>query len=68
MNYVSWPVAFSAMSLVPPATGINFSSWWVVNVIFNGLIKRRKPAWWSKYSESPSALFLVETPPCSTYR
>lgn len=49
-NYLSWPVAFGAMSLVPPATGINFSSWWVVNVIFNGILKRRKPAWWSKYS------------------
>lgn len=49
-NYLSWPVAFGAMSLVPPATGINFSSWWLVNVIFNGVIKRRKPAWWSKYS------------------
>ncbi|KAJ8187241.1 hypothetical protein LV157_004894 [Aspergillus fumigatus] len=49
-NKISWPVAFGAMSLVPPATGINFSSWWVVNVLFNGIIKRRKPAWWSKYN------------------
>jgi uncharacterized membrane protein len=49
-NYVSWPVAFGAMSLVPPATGVSFSSWWVINMIFNGLIRRRKPAWWSKYS------------------
>ncbi|KAL5343556.1 OPT oligopeptide transporter protein-domain-containing protein [Aspergillus crustosus] len=54
-NYVSWPVAFGAMSLVPPATGINFSSWWVVNVIFNGLIKRKRPAWWSKYNYVLSA-------------
>lgn len=51
-NYLSWPVAFGAMSLVPPATGISFSSWWVVNVIFNGWLKLRKPAWWSKYSMS----------------
>jgi hypothetical protein len=50
VNYVSWPVAFGAMSLVPPATGVSFSSWWVINMIFNGLIRRRKPAWWSKYS------------------
>ena len=50
MNYLSWPVAFGAMSLVPPATGISFSSWWVVNVVFNGWLKFRKPAWWSKYS------------------
>jgi hypothetical protein len=52
INYLSWPVAFGAMSLVPPATGISFSSWWIVNLIFNGLIRRRKPAWWSKYSVS----------------
>ncbi|KAF9893303.1 hypothetical protein FE257_011733 [Aspergillus nanangensis] len=55
LNYVSWPVAFGAMSLVPPATGISFSSWWVVNVIFNGVIKRRKAAWWSKYNYVLSA-------------
>ncbi|KAI9373031.1 OPT oligopeptide transporter protein-domain-containing protein [Aspergillus egyptiacus] len=54
-NYISWPVAFGAMSLVPPATGINFSSWWIVNVIFNGIIKRRRPAWWSKYNYVLSA-------------
>ncbi|KAL2830529.1 OPT oligopeptide transporter protein-domain-containing protein [Aspergillus cavernicola] len=54
-NYISWPVAFGAMSMVPPATGINFSSWWVVNVIFNGIIKRRRPAWWSKYNYVLSA-------------
>lgn len=50
VNYLSWPVAFGAMSLVPPATGVSFSSWWVINVIFNGLLRHRKPAWWSKYS------------------
>lgn len=53
MNYVSWPVIIGGMSLVPPATGVNFSSWWVVNAIFNGLLKRRKPAWWTKYSTFP---------------
>jgi hypothetical protein len=53
VNYLSWPVAFGAMSLVPPATGVSFSSWWVINAIFNGIIRRRKPAWWSKYSMSP---------------
>lgn len=50
-NYISWPVVFGGMSLVPPATGINFSSWWAFNAIFNGIIKRRRGAWWSKYSE-----------------
>ncbi|KAJ5729537.1 uncharacterized protein N7483_004045 [Penicillium malachiteum] len=54
-NYISWPVAFGAMSLVPPATGVSFSSWWVINVIFNGFLRRRKPAWWSKYNYVLSA-------------
>ncbi|CAI7619675.1 unnamed protein product [Penicillium crustosum] len=54
-NYVSWPVAFGAMSQVPPATGISFSSWWIVNLIFNGVLRRRKPAWWSKYNYVLSA-------------
>ena len=61
-NYISWPVAFGAMSQVPPATGISFSSWWIVNLIFNGVLRRRKPAWWSKYSMfivSPSLLLLL---------
>jgi hypothetical protein len=61
MNYVSWPVAFGAMSLVPPATGVSFSSWWVINMIFNGLIRRRKPAWWSKYSMANSSARQVES-------
>lgn len=45
------------MSLVPPATGVSFSSWWVINMIFNGVLRQRKPAWWSKYSESLSFVF-----------
>ncbi|KAG0160772.1 hypothetical protein PDIDSM_8302 [Penicillium digitatum] len=54
-NYVSWPVAFGAMSQVPPATGISFSSWWIVNLIFNAILRRHKPAWWSKYNYVLSA-------------
>lgn len=54
-NNISWPVAFGAMSLVPPATGVNFSSWWVVNVLFSGIIRRRRAAWWSKYNYVLSA-------------
>lgn len=56
VNYISWPVAFGGMSLVPPATGVSFSSWWVINVIFNGFLRRRKPAWWSKYSSFSTSL------------
>ncbi|KAJ0426616.1 OPT oligopeptide transporter protein-domain-containing protein [Aspergillus carlsbadensis] len=67
LNYISWPVAFGAMSMVPPATGINFSSWWVVNVVFNGWIKRRKPAWWSKYNYVLSAALDSGVAVCTVF-
>ncbi|GMG13730.1 unnamed protein product [Aspergillus oryzae var. brunneus] len=34
----------------PNATGINYSSWALVNFIFNHFIKRRFFAWWTKYN------------------
>lgn len=34
------------------ATGINYSSWALVNFIFNHFIRRRFFAWWTKYSTS----------------
>lgn len=68
VHYVSWPVAFGAMSLVPPATGVSFSSWWVINAFFNGLLRRRKPAWWSKYSKSPRSLRLYRNCPADLHR
>jgi hypothetical protein len=54
LRWISWPVIFGGMTLVPPATGVNFSSWWLVNMTFNGVIRRKKPAWWIKYSKTNS--------------
>ncbi|KAL3455888.1 OPT oligopeptide transporter protein-domain-containing protein [Aspergillus heterothallicus] len=67
VNYISWPVAFGAMGMVPPATGINFSSWWVVNVVFNGWIKRRRPAWWAKYNYVLSAALDSGVAVCTVF-
>ncbi|RMZ48333.1 hypothetical protein AFCA_008519 [Aspergillus flavus] len=49
-KYVSWPLIFTGTANVPPATGINYSSWALVNFIFNHFIKRRFFAWWTKYN------------------
>lgn len=35
---------------MPPATGINYSSWALVNYIFNHWIKGRFFSWWTKYN------------------
>ncbi|KAF5497485.1 Glutathione transporter 1 [Colletotrichum siamense] len=52
---INLPVVFGSMAWIPPATGLNFSVWAVVCYVFNYLIKRRKSAWWAKYTMTMSA-------------
>ncbi|CAG7956299.1 unnamed protein product [Penicillium salamii] len=47
---INWPLIFNGTANVPPATGINYSSWALVNYIFNHFIKRRYFTWWTKYN------------------
>ncbi|KAI4864147.1 small oligopeptide transporter [Hypoxylon rubiginosum] len=47
---VNWPLIFVGTYNVPPATGINYSSWYIVNLIFNKIIYKRFYAWWTKYN------------------
>lgn len=48
LRLVNWPLIFVGTYNVPPATGINYSSWALVNIIFNYWIKGRWFAWWCK--------------------
>lgn len=41
LKKMNWPLIFVGTYNVPPATGINYSSWALVNVIFNNWIKNR---------------------------
>jgi len=50
IRLINWPLIFVGTYNVPPATGINYSSWALVNVIFNKWIKGRWFPWWSKYN------------------
>ncbi|KAK5008617.1 hypothetical protein LTR28_003738 [Elasticomyces elasticus] len=47
---INWPLIFVGTYNVPPATGINYSAWALVNYIFNYWIKRKFFAWWAKYN------------------
>ncbi|KAK8065113.1 Glutathione transporter 1 [Apiospora hydei] len=47
---INWPLIFVGTYNVPPATGINYSSWYIVNLVFNKLVYRRFRAWWTKYN------------------
>ncbi|KAI9744196.1 MAG: hypothetical protein M1818_002348 [Claussenomyces sp. TS43310] len=50
IEWLNWPLIYVGTYNVPPATGINYSSWALVNVIFNFWLKKKFFAWWSKYN------------------
>ena len=55
VRWVSTPVILNGVSAIPPATGINYSSWFLVGFIFQYLIRKRNFAWWSKFNYITSA-------------
>lgn len=48
IRLINWPLIFVGSYNVPPATGINYSSWALVNLAFNWWIRGRWYAWWCK--------------------
>ncbi|KAH9907258.1 OPT family small oligopeptide transporter [Xylariomycetidae sp. FL2044] len=44
------PVMLGAMSWLPPATPLSFSSWAIVGLIFNYGIRKRFSGWWKNYN------------------
>ncbi|KAF8954190.1 OPT oligopeptide transporter [Flammula alnicola] len=50
VRYVSTPVILNGVSSIPPATGINYSSWFAVGFVFQYLIRKKNFAWWSKFN------------------
>ncbi|KAG9240814.1 OPT family small oligopeptide transporter [Calycina marina] len=50
IRMINWPLVFVGTYNVPPATGINYSSWYIVNLVFNKIIYKRAYAWWTKYN------------------
>ncbi|KAI0795128.1 OPT oligopeptide transporter [Abortiporus biennis] len=54
-RWISTPVALNAVTYIPPATGINYSSWFLTGFIFQYWIRSRHFAWWSKFNYVTSA-------------
>ncbi|PWN47460.1 small oligopeptide transporter [Violaceomyces palustris] len=50
IRLVNAPVLFTGTGLLPPATGINFTSWALVGFTFNYMIKRYRNGWWTRYN------------------
>jgi hypothetical protein len=55
LRYVNVPVFLNGVMYLPPATGINYSSWFAVGFVFQYLLRRRNFAWWSKFNYITSA-------------
>ncbi|KAF8264397.1 OPT oligopeptide transporter protein-domain-containing protein [Lactarius quietus] len=55
MRYLHFPVIFSSMTMMPPATPINYVPWVLVCFLFNYVIRHRDFIWWTKYNFLPSA-------------
>jgi hypothetical protein len=54
-RYVNMPVFFNGPTAMPPATGINFSSWFAVAFVFQWFVRRFHFRWWMRYNYILSA-------------
>ncbi|KAF8258596.1 OPT oligopeptide transporter [Lactarius quietus] len=50
MRYLNFPIIFSSMIAMPPATPINYVPSVLICFIFNYVIRRRHFSWWAKYN------------------
>ncbi|KAL5518599.1 hypothetical protein ACEPAH_282 [Sanghuangporus vaninii] len=54
-RYVNVPVMLSGLGMMPPASGINFSSWFMFGAFFQYFMRRRHLRWWSRFNYILSA-------------
>ncbi|KAF8257802.1 OPT oligopeptide transporter protein-domain-containing protein [Lactarius quietus] len=50
LRYLNFPVIFTSITLMPPATPINYVPSVLVCFLFNYVIRRRHFGWWTKYN------------------
>ncbi|KAG8855931.1 hypothetical protein FRC20_000665 [Serendipita sp. 405] len=55
LRFISIPVLLNGPMFIPPARGINYSSWFVTGFIFQYVVRRRSFRWWSKFNYILSA-------------
>lgn len=49
-HHFNAPIMLGAMSWLPPATPLSFSTWAIFGLIFNYWIKKRWNGWWRTYN------------------
>lgn len=53
--YFNMPIFIAATGIMPPATPVNFTSWFVIGFIFNYYIFKYRKGWWQRYNYVMSA-------------
>jgi hypothetical protein len=53
LRYINIPVLLTGASYIPPGTGINYVSWFIVGFIFQFWMRRHRFRWWSKVRRLP---------------
>lgn len=56
-KFINLPIVLNGIGFIPPATGINYSSWFLVGFIFQFLVRRCNFVWWSKFNYVLTAAF-----------
>jgi len=55
LNYLNFPLIFSGVNLIPPASALNYVPWAIIGFIFQYVIRRRHFSYWAKYNYVLSA-------------
>jgi len=55
LRFVNFPVFFNGANAIPPASGINYSSWFVTGFIFQYVMRRKHFRWWLRFNYLLSA-------------
>jgi len=54
-RFVNVPAALAGISVIPPATGINYSAWFVCGAVFQYFMRRFHFRWWMRFNYILSA-------------
>ncbi|OBZ77977.1 Sexual differentiation process protein isp4 [Grifola frondosa] len=55
LNYVNFPLMFTGIGLIPPASAVNYIPWAIIGFLFQYIIRRRYFPFWAKYNYVLSA-------------
>jgi len=55
LNYLNFPLIFTGVGQIPPATAVNYVPWAIIGFIFQYVVRRKHFSYWAKYNYVLSA-------------